>query len=497
MKRYASIILAVIFVVLTMPVLSCSKDGGNGAGTDTGSGPVNDQGPGEDHGEDFSGDILAGLPEMDFKGETFGIYLPNNPESVQPVGIYTEGMNGEIFNDAVYNKNIFIEEKYNVNLKIEFGPDWDSTPVDLKKNVLAGDSPYDLYLAHINVGVTGMTADGLVRDWNDVPYVDFDKPWWNSSTKDMLAINGKIYWTVSSMSMPDTVVLLFNKQMLQNHGLENPYELVRSGKWTIDKLAEISKSVTIDLDNDGKWTKNDQYGLEYGKSWQTEYLMYAMGGNMFLLDSGGNPELNLLNPKMISIYEKMWDLFYTGNPAFLYDQTTGPTNNVPTIGIESDRILFCQYLLNTCRALNAVEVDYGIVPLPKFDEKQENYLAFTHSSLYCIPVIATKEKLEMTGFLMEALARLGHRDILPMYHDTVLKIKTSRDDDSSEMLDIIFGNPTDDIVNHYNLDNDVTYFFTRTMIAGKKQNYISEVEKIQDKIKIKYDEFYAKARAIN
>jgi len=476
---FAVVLAAIVFA------FSCSKDVQN---TDN---PATDDG-GENPGQNSGGDILDGLPDMDFKGESFGIYLPNNPDSVQPAGIYTEGMNGEIFNDAVYNKNAFIEEKYNVKLNVAFGATWDSTASDLKKNVLAGDLPHNVYLSHITKDIAAMTADGLLCKWNDVPYVDFGKPWWNSATTDMLAIDGKIYWTVSSMSMPDTLVLLFNKQMLENYQLEDPYELVRSGKWTIDKLSEMSKSASRDLDGDGKWTKEDQYGLEFGNIYQGTWLMYACGGNTFVMGDDGYPQLNLASPRMVEIYEKMWNLYYEGPPTFLYSEDGG---NYPVLGVESGRVLFCQYLLNTCKKLNAYEVDYGILPMPKFDEKQERYLAYIHSSLYGIPAIATKEDLEKTGLLLEAMARLGYRDILPMYHDVVLKIKTVRDDDSSEMLDLIFNNPTDDIANHYDVDQSAPYFIPGKL-AAKNRNYTSEVEKVQDGLTQKFRDFYDKVKAI-
>ena len=437
---------------------------------------------------DSEQDVLAKLPDMNFGGEVFRVYFPNNPYSPKDKGFYVETSTGEKFNDAVFGRNAFVEEKYGVKIEARYGADWDSMYGDLKKDVGSGQASCDVYFSHIRAGVTGALADGLVRPWNDVPHVRFDEPWWNRSIIETLSIGDKIFFAYGSASVHDVHVLTFNKAMLKNNNLEDPYELVRSGKWTIDKLGEMAKPVTRDLDGDGKFTTNDQYGLEFGIGWQVPVLMYSLGGMAFVKDGGGRPEFNLGSEKLRSIYEKIYDLFYTGSPAYLYYGTTTETANMPHIGIGSDRVLFCQYNIAMVETLRNVEVDYGILPMPKYDERQKDYTAISFTGMYCLPSTAGDEKLQKTGLVMEAICALGHRDVLPIYHDEVLKIKTARDDESSEMLDIIFGNIVFDVGHNYDILG-ISNFFSDLILKNTK-NYASEVEKIEGSVKSRFEKFY-------
>ena len=432
--------------------------------------------------------VLAELPDINFGGEVFRIYFPNNPYSPKDKGFYTEAVNGEKFNDTVFNRNSFIEEKYGVKIEARYGADWDSMYGDLKKDIGAGDATCDIYFSHIRAGVTGALTDGLFRTWNDVPHVRFDKPWWNKSIIETLSIGGKIFFTYGSASVHDVHVLTFNKNMLQNHNMEDPYELVRSGKWTIDKLGEMAKSVTRDLDSDGRYTVDDQYGLEFGIGWQVSVLMYSLGGMAFVKDSDGRPEFNLGSDKLRSIYDKIYGLFYAGLPAYLYYGTTTETTNMPHIGIGSGRVLFCQYNIAMVETLRNVEVDYGILPMPKYDELQKDYTAISFTGMYGIPSIALDDELQKTGLIMEAICTLGHQDVLPIYHDEVLKIKTARDDESSEMLDIIFANIVFDAGHNYDILG-ISNFFS-DLIRKNTTGYTSEVEKIEESVKSRFDKFY-------
>lgn len=56
----------------------------------------------------------------------------------------------------------------------------------------------------------------------------------------------------------------------------------------------------------------------------------------------------------------------------------------------------------------------------------------------CIPT--SNYDPEMTGYFIEVLASESRYDLLPVYYDINLKGKVSRDEESQEMLDVIFGN---------------------------------------------------------
>ena len=80
------------------------------------------------------------------------------------------------------------------------------------------------------------------------------------------------------------------------------------------------------------------------------------------------------------------------------------------------------------------------MPLPKYNESQQQYYATSYGNvLWVLPkTLDTEREGENVGLLLEALSFSGYHDIIPQYKEVVLKTKTARDDESAEMLDIIF-----------------------------------------------------------
>ena len=84
---------------------------------------------------------------------------------------------------------------------------------------------------------------------------------------------------------------------------------------------------------------------------------------------------------------------------------------------------------------------FGILPVPKYDEAQEEYIQYVDSwclSPVVVPVNASNP--ERTGFIIEAIAEESKNYLSAPYYDKVLNGKVLRDDESSEMLDIVLNN---------------------------------------------------------
>lgn len=77
--------------------------------------------------------------------------------------------------------------------------------------------------------------------------------------------------------------------------------------------------------------------------------------------------------------------------------------------------------------------------VPELQELQENYgnSVFIHTSgIMVIPKSATDTI--RTGWILEALAAESRYTVIPAYYDIVFKDKYSRNEESVDMLDIIF-----------------------------------------------------------
>ena len=94
----------------------------------------------------------------------------------------------------------------------------------------------------------------------------------------------------------------------------------------------------------------------------------------------------------------------------------------------------------TAELLRDMDSDFGIIPYPKLDEDQEEYMTLVHngSTLFCVPVTIKSEKLEIIGAVLESLAYEAYKTVTPAYFEVALKSKYSRDDVSSQLLDVMY-----------------------------------------------------------
>ena len=103
---------------------------------------------------------------------------------------------------------------------------------------------------------------------------------------------------------------------------------------------------------------------------------------------------------------------------------------------EGNVATMCNFLYST-EYLRDMTDDYGIVPMPKYDENQEKYITQLGTSTAMLFVPITTKDAELTSKVMEALAYYTSELVVPKYYEVALKDKYARDNDIAEMLDII------------------------------------------------------------
>ena len=88
-----------------------------------------------------------------------------------------------------------------------------------------------------------------------------------------------------------------------------------------------------------------------------------------------------------------------------------------------------------------MEDDFGIVPIPKYDEVQENYYSVfdtAYGTAYAIPT--TQEDPDPAGRSLEVMGFYSQDTIYPAVIEKNILVKGIRDEESGKMLDIIFQN---------------------------------------------------------
>ena len=432
-------IILLMALIITVTLISCSKE------TDNGDSPVTTAGDSVAEGEAAAEETAGGfadrqkiddkIGEYDFNGADFTVVL-STKQMNEPY--FAEEQIGSPINDAVYDRTLAIEERFNVNLLLsDTGGDWSEVADAVRRSAMAGSGDYDLAVAHTFTGLTGLISSGYLYDWNEIPVVDMSQPWWNGNIRDTLTIDGKLYTTVSDYVYQRPMVIYFNKNMITDYSFENPYDMVKSGTWTWDKLAAMAAGVSQDLNGDGVFDNSDQYGYSHCVGWQTVTVVHSNGMFLTETDSDGYPRYTPFETsKMKDIFDKYYKLLYEGNQTYhvIWEASHGAMGGyTPLFG--NGQILFLHSNTELLQGFTDVEIDFGMIPLPKYDDKQDGYRVIGDTQVMVVPIDV--DNTEMTGVISEALSVESYKNVIPAVYDVMYTNRYLRDEESYDMFNII------------------------------------------------------------
>lgn len=363
-------------------------------------------------------------------GALFTIYAPE--WGLYQNYFFADEENGDVMNDQIIKRERDVEDYLGVSIEHILNGAYGDVKTNVRQSVMASDDSFQLALTHCIDGVASMITDGLLYDWNKLTYCDFSKDYWNKKNIDNLSVNGHSYYAISDYMLPDPNCVLFNKTMVDEFSLDDPYSLVRDGKWTLDKFASMCSAVTGDINGDGMYDINDRYGLATADNWYWTSVVYASGVNIVSSDKDGM-KLSIDNDRMTGLVEKIDRLINKTNDSFIWFVLADENEQLP---ISKGRSLFQITAINELNKFRDADVDFGILPFPKYDEAQPEYISNDWSGLMCIP--KTVGDPELVGKVTELLAYYSSDTVIPAYYDKVLGEKLSRDEDSKEMLEIIY-----------------------------------------------------------
>ena len=430
------IILSVFLFALIFAFVftACSTDGGDKENTrDTQVEP--DKNPG-DTTSDVSKDDL---PDMDFGGYAFRV-LEWPDAGGEHTNIVPESQNGDILNDSIYKANSRVEARLNIGFKQVVDGTYADAPDLVKKSVQTGDDAYDLALVIDRDAMNLAMESKYFYSVNELPNINLEKPYWDKYLNDALSIDRTLYFAYGAnmLSIMDYMTfLVYNKKIMQNEGItENIYDLVRRGKWTMEKMYELGRTATRDLDGDGKMTKTDQYGMVFRHDYYYPSFWYANKIPLVAKDADDLPYFNVPgNSRLFDIFEKQYEYATSG-----IEFETLDFEAIDSMFADG-RALFAGTSMYRVQSLRGMDTDYGIVPYPTYDEQPAGtpYIARIISGIPLV-VPATNQDTAMASAVMEALACEYYFNVIPSYYGLVVQEKATRDDESREMLDMFIAN---------------------------------------------------------
>ena len=197
---------AVLLALLTLAQVSCGSDPSAAPETDTAADTTA-------AATETADPLPDNLPERDFGGETFVILSRDDLD--HRLEAFAEAENGEPVNDAVFQRNRTVSERFNINFDYVWATEADEyTLTDMvEEAVTAGSEDYHIAIPQTTYG--GFCApDGYFYNWHDIPYINLNQPWWNADSAERLTIDGKLHLLIGdylTTQLDYTWGMIFNK----------------------------------------------------------------------------------------------------------------------------------------------------------------------------------------------------------------------------------------------------------------------------------------------
>lgn len=489
MKKHSFIALLLALITALPTLLACAADPVETTAVADPTATVETQ-------PEVETELMPDIPALDFGAEEFMFLTSDandtNGQDWMTYDVWVENTTGDVINDAVYERNLYLEETYNIKMAQSQGV----TETLAKQDVTAGTGDYDAVMTN-TTAAANLAQAGYTISMYDLPYIDLSKPWWDQGCTEDLTLMGNIYFATGDITVIDndaTWVLMFNKQLYEDNGFDNIYDKVKENDWYYDDMLEMMSAAAVDQNGDGKMVHTDDiFGFATSDD-SGQGLFYASGEKLVYKDSEGTPFLCEDAERMVGVVEKagkiMSDKMLTINTSVI------GTSDGLRIHFEEGRALFFGEVMQCIIRMRESETAFGLIPWPKYDEGQEKYHHFVHGTAgKVVTITAAAQNQEMSGAIVEAMAAKSMYTLTPAYYDVAITRKYMRDEESIEMLDIILQDRRYDLGYIYNWGN--LYANIRSIIIGGKDTFASTWEKGEKSFNTAMEKTLAKYEELN
>ena len=470
MKRILSLILSLTLVLV--PLSSCSESKTNAdtpaeAQADTPAAVTPEEETEPPKPEDS-------LPTQDFGGYSFRIL--NNISNFAYTNIGEEGLTGESLDDAIFNRNKSVEDALNIVFEIEKKEYYD-TDSTVQKVVAAGEDAYDFYTCDLNFVINHALA-GCDINALTVDSLSFENPWWNKQAIDSITVGDAVYAFFGDLHtgyFESHAVAVFNKAILNDLNLADPYEHVHNNTWTMDNMIAMMDAAKMDLDGNGKWTVDDQYGFTmYEGNFSTAFTVGG-GADMLSKDENNMPVWTGISEHYVDVYTKVAGQIFDerSNNAINASGSLPGTLELYRLMFLYGRALFLVTQIGVLKDMRDAQFELGVVPMPKYDEAQKDYRSLIFQGANAVAIPVTNPEPERTGLVLEHLCARSSGTVRDVYLNQTLDFKYIQDQEGQAMMDIILSTGLFELAAVYGWGN-----LNGTILGGINSGNVNLVSKI-------------------
>ena len=469
--RFLSLLLASL--TLTSFLTACATDTDNPADTD----PAFTQAPLEEGETELRDNLPDGL---NYNGEEINFYSFYE-EGMTSGQVAVPELNSNPVNDAVFERNKLVESRLGVKIVNDDDKSGDAYHVVNKTVTLvqSGSTDYDAITSPCWV-VLDQSISGTFSNLTGSEYLDLSQPWWTQDFNEACSFQGNQYAASGHLLLGiyrSAYATVFNKDLFTDVNQPYLYGYVDNGTWTLDKQAALVPLLHRDNGNGLQDEEGDIYGFVSNDFISVDPYWAACEIDILSKDEDGDYIWVFDSGVMHNAAEKILNLFFnTDGGTFCFPEDDSFQTMTRTMFAEGYAAMatLCIHALENSALRNMTD-EYGVVPMPKYDENQADYHSQMHDAftIACIPTTVKGERLEQMAAFLEAMSSASYRIVRPDYYETTLRTKIAQDPQSSEMMDIIINNIHIDAGIIYSHNIGSFHQGIQALVEGKTNNAVS------------------------
>jgi len=468
-KKILSLLLALLMVCTVLAACGSKKDVKETQSSETGN-----------VGVDEFAEVNAYVEGLVASQGTFGGKTFTIIGSPRAIVAEDQEETGNLENDALYKRQRDLEDYFDIEIEFVESKGVDSgyentgaeTADKVRTDVMSSLASYDLINGNLMTCGRIMLNNGSIAPVGDISPLDFSQSWWLNDLEEQFTISNQLYFLTGKIAPShygDAACILYNKDVAENFDIPDLYSIVKSGDWTFDKMVEIASVIDAGSDIYRYHVSGASGGLTYYFGAGFDLAQTDEEGHLYIAKSLTSEQSDFID-KVASVFK---DTKATANGQIMYERgETFTFGEDATDGFIDGKILFHTTTMGDPSALREKDVEFGILPVPKKDVDQKEYIslatAWMTAGVYFETVLTD---VEMTATITEAMAALSAKHLEPAYYEKALKGRGTYDTDSRDMLDLIYKTKVIDLADTYQWGGVVEII--NNACNGSNESYVS------------------------
>ena len=288
----------------------------------------------------------------------------------------TPGQNDET--DRFIARVAELEKKYNVKFEYRKGPEdyYDN----MVTTIMAGEPYGDLMFAFPWV-FSGWVNAGAVKDITGLTEeLGLDLKGFNPAALEEGTLGGKLYGLNKEKAEINSMIA-FNKRLVEEAGLESPYDLLARGEWNFEALQKYAKAMTK-FDANGV---NTQWGLSaFDAPWLAVSMIYANNGSVVDY-SGETPAFSMDSANSLEALNLAAQMANVDKSIFVTELGAEWDTAVKMFTGGQIGMLRAEQWIIECFNAWSMEDDFGLVPFPMGPQATGHIDDISSQAVYFIP----------------------------------------------------------------------------------------------------------------